>query len=161
MVLGITGHQDIPPTAKKFVEDRIIEVLRSVPGKFIGVSSLASGADQLFAKIVVRMGAELHVVIPCAKYESTFTDKRALNRYHRLLERADKVEVLNHNGPSQSAFLHAGHRVVDLSQMVVAVWDGLNARGKGGTADIVRYAHERAKEVVVVWPSGVSRHKQT
>jgi hypothetical protein len=132
-----------------------------VPGKWTGVSSLASGADQLFAKIVVRMGAELHAVIPCAKYESTFFDKRALNQYHKLLQHAGKVEVLNHKDPSQSAFLHAGHRVVDLSQMVVAVWDGLNARGKGGTADIVRYAQEQAKEVVVVWPSGVSRQKQT
>jgi hypothetical protein len=160
MVVGVTGHQDIPPAAKKFVKDKITEVLRNIDGNFSGVSSLASGADQLFAEIVVRMGAELHVVIPCNKYESTFSDKRALNQYHELLQQAGKVEVLNHKGPSQSAFLDAGHRVVDLSQLVVAVWDGLNARGKGGTADIVRYAQELAKEVVVVWPSGVSRQKQ-
>jgi hypothetical protein len=161
MVVGITGHQDIPPAARKFIEHRITDLFRSMPGKWVGVSSLASGADQLFAKIALRMGAELYAVIPCANYESTFADKRALNLYQRLFQQAGKVEVLNYKAPSQSAFLHAGHRVVDLCQVVVAVWDGLNARGKGGTADIVRYAQKRAKEIVVVWPSGVSRQKQT
>jgi hypothetical protein len=156
MVLGITGHQDIPHAAKKFAKDRIADVLCRIEGGITGVSSLASGADQLFARIVVRIGAELHVIIPCEGYEATFTSKLELNQYR---EKANRVEMLNHKEPSQAAFLDAGHRVVDVSEMIVAVWDGLDARGRGGTADIVRYAKERGKEVVVVWPPGLSRSK--
>jgi hypothetical protein len=46
---------------------------------------------------------------------------------------------------------------VDLSDLLIAVWDGKEAKGKGGTADIVRYARERDTEVVVLWPPGGSR----
>ena len=161
MVVGVTGHQDIPPAATKFVKDRIAILLCKVSGKITAVSSLASGADQLFAKIALGLGAELHVIVPCDKYESTFSNERTLNQYRKLLRDAGKVEVLKHKGPSMSAFLDAGRHVVDISQLVIAVWDGLKSRGKGGTADIVRYARQRDKEVVVIWPTGVARIKQT
>jgi hypothetical protein len=110
-----------------------------------------------FAKLIVDIGAELHVVIPCEGYEATFKNKQALIQYRDLLQQANSVEVLGHQSPSEPAFLNAGHRVVDLSDIVIAVWDGREARGTGGTADIVRYAKERGKEVLLVWPSGVSR----
>ena len=86
---------------------------------------------------------------------------RTIPLRHELLQQAGEVVVLNHRGPSQAAFLDAGRRVVDLSQLVVAVWDGLNARGKGGTADVVRYARKRGKEVVFAWPAGIIRFKKT
>jgi hypothetical protein len=38
-----------------------------------------------------------------------------------------------------------------------AVWDGKVTKGKGGTADIVRYARNRGREVVVLWPAGICR----
>jgi len=157
MVVGVTGHQDIPDAAFVFVEKGIVRVLRRLGSEFTGVSSLATGADQLFAETVLRMGGRLHVVIPCDKYETTFVDSRALDLFRHLLEKADMVEMLKHPRPSEKAFLDAGHRVVELSQVLVAVWDGREARGKGGTADIVYYARARGTEVVVVWPSGIAR----
>jgi hypothetical protein len=157
MVIGVTGHQDIPGAALAVVEKGIARVLRRLGSEFTGVSSLAAGADQLFAEIVLRMGGRLHVVIPCNKYETAFIDGRAFNGFRYLLEKAHTVEMLEHARPSEEAFLDAGRRVVELSQILVAVWDGRDARGRGGTADIVHYARERGTEVVVVWPTGIAR----
>ena len=67
------------------------------------------------------------------------------------------IEQLDHNSPSEEAFLDAGQHVVDRSDRLIAVWDGDDAQGKGGTGDVVRYARERGIEVIVVWPEGVKR----
>lgn len=157
MVVGVTGHQDIPAAALAFVEKGITSVLRRLGNEFTGVSSLAGGSDQLFAETVLHLGGRLHVVIPCEGYEKTFVNGRALDSFRHLLESADMVETLEHPSPSEDAFMDAGRRVVELSQILVAVWDGQESRGKGGTADIVHYARERRTKVVVVWPSGIIR----
>ncbi len=51
----------------------------------------------------------------------------------------------------------AGQRVVDLTELVVVVWDGEVARGVGGTADIVDYAKAKGRELLIVWPDNVVR----
>jgi hypothetical protein len=40
---------------------------------------------------------------------------------------------------------------------LVAVWDGLPARGVGGTAEVVADARELGLPVEVVWPAGAWR----
>ncbi|WP_237707452.1 hypothetical protein [Serinicoccus profundi] len=79
------------------------------------------------------------------------------HRFQQLLAAATKVEQLNYRQPSEDAYLAAGRRVVDLCDVLVAVWDGLPAQGKGGTADVVEYAREVGKPVEVVWPAGLTR----
>ena len=59
--------------------------------------------------------------------------------------------------PSEAAFLAAGRLVVERSDVLAAVWDGKPARGSGGTADVVDYAKELRREVVVIWPEGLER----
>lgn len=157
IVVGATGHQNVPDAALAFVEEGIAQVLGRLASDFTGVSSLAAGADQLFAKIVLRMHGRLNVIVPCAKYDKAFVDDATLSLYRHLLEKADAVETLKYAYPSEEAFLEAGRRIVTLSQILVAVWDGQESRGKGGTADIVRYARERGIKTFVVWPPGTAR----
>jgi hypothetical protein len=84
----------------------------------------------------------LHAVIPCYGYEGTFASQDDLRHFLALRKSAAILETLNYPEPSEEAFLAAGHRVVELSDLLIAVWDGKVARGKGGTADIVGYARE-------------------
>jgi len=156
MIVGITGHQDIPEDSLESVEEGIAQTLARFI-RPIGLSSLAAGADQIFAKNVLRVGGRLHVILPCKGYEGTFSDSEALDRFRELLTRAERVEELGYDHPSEEAFFDAGRRIVDLSDVLVAVWDGHEARGKGGTADIVRYAKGKRVGVVVIWPPCVSR----
>jgi hypothetical protein len=157
MNIGITGHQSIPKEALSYVDAGIKKLLASLPEEPTGVSCLAAGADQLFARALLQRGGRLQVIIPSADYESTFDDPSDLEAYRDLLRRADAVEQLQYVAPSEEAFLAAGKRVAELSQMLVAVWDGRGSKGKGGTADIVDYARDHGKEVIVVWPAYVTR----
>jgi len=156
MVVGATGHQDIPTAALAAIRGGIEKALGRVAKPLEGVSSLAEGADQLFAELVLREGGRLRAVIPSPRYEETFTAD-GLHRYRALLEAAADVETLDYPAPSEEAYLAAGKRVVDLSDRLIAVWDGQAARGLGGTADIVTYAHQTRKAVEVIWPEGVHR----
>jgi hypothetical protein len=158
-VIGVTGHQQLPGIAREYVEnefERIISETNSSEETW-GVTSLAIGADQLFARTVLFAGGKLEVVIPCAGYESTFAAPDDLRSFKSLLARATKVDHLNFNEPSEDAFFEAGCRVVDVCQELVAVWDGAEARGLGGTAHIVKYARKLGRPVTVVWPEGVQR----
>jgi hypothetical protein len=49
----------------------------------------------------------------------------------------------------EEAYEKAGCYMVDRSDVVVALWDGESARGRGGTAAIVAYARDR--DVPLVW----------
>ena len=155
-VIGATGHQNIPPEAVGHVASGIQDVLLLHREGLVGVCSLAAGTDQLFAQAVLDAGGALHVVVPCERYEETF-GPADLPLYDRLLAAAQRIETLEHPEPTEAAFLDAGHRVADLCDLLVAVWDGKRARGLGGTADVVQYARAAGREVVIVWPPGLTR----
>jgi len=155
--VGVTGHQTIPLRAVGFIEANIERSLRTDRVDLVGVSSLAAGSDQVFARIVLRLGGQIHAVVPCANYEAAFGDTKALEEYRELLNSAAVVECLPHKGPSEEAFLDAGRRVVRRSDRLIAIWDGHAARGKGGTGDIVHYARKRGLGVEVIWPEGIQR----
>ncbi|WP_128645737.1 hypothetical protein [Rhodococcus sp. BS-15] len=155
MRVGFSGHQQMPQEALNFASDVINEYLVEHEGA-TGICSLAAGSDQLFAKAVVDRGHQLHVVIPCENYESTF-DRESLDMYRSLLVAASWTEVLDFDAPSEEAFFAAGKRVADLSDELLAVWDGQSSRGLGGTADVVAYTRGLNKNVHVIWPDGLKR----
>lgn len=155
-VIGASGHQDIPKAGLEFVRKGIERAIDRFRGDVTGISSLAEGADQIFAEAILRRAAILKVIVPCEGYETTFSHA-GLRSYQHLLSRASSIEALKHKSPSEDAYLDAGHRVVDASEVLIAVWDGKRARGQGGTADIVEYAKQQGREVVVVWPPGMRR----
>jgi hypothetical protein len=155
--VGITGHQNIPTDAQPFVIDGIRKTLAECGTRVLGVSCLAAGADQLFASIVLELGGSLKAVIPCERYEESFTSSLAKEAFAEFLARSDECETLSYSQPTEQAYLDAGKRVVELSELIIAVWDGRPSKGKGGTADIVGYARERGKNAVVIWPQNTDR----
>jgi len=157
MRIGVTGHQDIPAEALEYVIQSINGALDGAKDSLVGVSSLAVGADQIFASLVLERGGRLEVILPSNGYEKTFSRSKDLRRFRSLLERATTIETLSFTEPSEEAYLAAGCRIVDLSEVLLAIWDGEPAKGKGGTADIVQYAKSRGARFEVVWPAGTVR----
>jgi len=152
MRIGISGHQNIGcPETVDWVRQQMLQYLRTHDIS-AGVSSLAVGADQLFASAVVERKIPLEVVIPCDRYEATFTDSEALANYRALLNAAATKRVLNFMEPSEEAFLQAGRLVVDSSDAMVLVWDGNPAAGRGGTGDIAKYASARGRSYFWINP---------
>lgn len=147
----------MPDEARRHARLGMQALLADLGPPLVGVTSLAAGADQLFAETVHVLGGRLHVIIPSRHYGSTFVNPSDRDSYRRLLARADTVDTLAFAQPSEEAFFAAGKAVVDASDLMCAVWDGMPAQGVGGSADVVSYARSRAKVVEVIWPKGLSR----
>ena len=149
MKVGITGHQKLPQLSDwDWVNVEMRRVLEALDPPLIGISSLAVGADQLFAEVVLERGGTLEVVIPFEGYDDKFTQREDRETYLSLLASASDVEVLDKFGSEEEAYLTAGERVCDRSDFLLAVWDGQPAAGLGGTADIVQYARDSQKKLI-------------
>ena len=153
--LAITGHRGL--TAELEAEiDRMIRAAVAENGSVIGVSCLADGADAVFAQAVLDAGGALVAVLPAARYRETLPEAYG-PVYDALLAQAGKVVQLEHVTPDPHAYMEAGKRMVDESDALLAVWDGLPGRGPGGTADVVAYARSKDVPVTVLWPEGAVR----
>ena len=156
--IGCTGHQTLSPLTRRHVAAALAaQVARIDSELLVGLCSLAIGADQVFAHVLLASGGRLHAIIPCQGYADTFEDKRAREEFERLLSAAHEVTELPFFEPSEEAFMSAGREVADRCDLLLAVWDGQPAAGLGGTADVVSHANDRGKFVEVVWPDGSSR----
>ena len=126
------------------------------PAKLYFVSALADGADTLAAKRALDKKWRLLAPLPFCKdvYAADFSteDRAALDEF---LSRADAVTELDGLRGSvaleEKAYLQAGVMTVMQSDFVVAIWDGEEARGIGGTAMIKEEALAAGK--LVIWIS--------
>jgi hypothetical protein len=149
--VGVTGHQRLDdPAPWPWVASAIREQLAGLPPPLIAVTSLAVGADQLLAQLVIERGGKIHAVLPFADIERSFSPEH-IPVYRELVKQAT-VEVLYTPGTDEDAYLAAGQRVVQLSDIVLAVWNGKAAKGKGGTADVVAYAICRGVPLIHIDP---------
>ena len=153
MRIGITGHQKLePPSIWKWVGAELDQFVGKLRPPLTGISSLAAGADQLFATTILRHGGALEVIVPFAEYDSTFSEDADRQMYLSLLERASRVDVLMRDGTDEEAYFAAGKTLVDRSDLLVSIWDGKAASGLGGTGDIVAYALNLTKQIIHLNP---------
>ncbi|MEU9203571.1 hypothetical protein [Streptomyces sp. NPDC048332] len=155
--IGVTGHRSIPREAHDHVLASMREAFRGFDGSVEALSSLAVGADQLFADLALAHGAQLTVVIPSGDYEACFADEAELARYRALKARAVREVRLDYPHSTDEAYYAAGAYIADHCDRLIAVWDGRPARGLGGTGDIVTYARGLGRPVTVIWRDGVER----
>lgn len=151
MRIGITGHQRLKGrTGWVEVRARLDEVLGQVAEPLIGLTSLAIGADQMFAEAVLARGGSIEAIIPFEGYELKFVEGEARQAYRRLLRLASKVETLERRRSDEEAYYAAGRRIVERSDRMIAVWDGQPAAGLGGTADVVEYCRLMRKPLTII-----------
>ena len=116
------------------------------------LSSLAEGADCLVAQAALQLGYQLHVVLPFARhiYAEDFVTPDAQHVFAALLGQAQTVlELPGARQDRPAAYLAAGRYLLAHSQLLLTLWDGLPAKGEGGTGQIVTEAGER--HLVTVW----------
>jgi len=154
--VGITGHQGLTSATESSIRTSIADYLKSKTDP-IGVTSLAEGADQIFAEQVVAAGGALEVVVPADHYEDSFQTDSARDNYRRLRTVSKAVIQLDFTKPSEDAYWAAGKKIAEECDELLAVWDGKPAVGHGGTGDVVDYARKIGKTVVIIWPDGASR----
>lgn len=103
-----------------------------------------------------RTGARLEVVVPADQYRDGLPDWHH-PVYDRLLESAAAVHRTRYSESNEAAHMAGSEVLVAQVDKLLAVWDGLPARGYGGTADVVAYARQRGVPVEVLWPQGARR----
>ncbi|MEL7488746.1 MAG: ABC transporter substrate-binding protein [Pseudomonadota bacterium] len=157
MKIGVSGHRYRDAADWEWTRRAIVDVFIEHPTA-VGWSSIAVGADQIFAEAALVFGRGLVAVIPA--YESYAEEFSGRDRrvYDMTLARAKKVIRVS-EGAREAAFLRAGQKIVRNVDLMALVWDGAPAQGAGGTADIVdcvRQLKSGGQKMIDIIVSGVS-----
>ena len=162
VIIGFTGHRDIPPEYIAYLERRVeaqlLSIRRMYPNCPITVlSSLAEGADRLCARSALKTGCRLAAPLPMEQdeYEKDF-DEISTHDFRELLSRCDEVFTVcpiepkpaPDGDPARSYYYRqAGLYVAKRAHILIALWDGaekLSPEG-GGTYETICFArHENA-----------------
>ena len=158
-VVGFTGHRQLrDPEGVARAVATVLEELRGRGGaEWIALSSVAAGADLVFARTARRLGLgwEALLPLPPADFRADFTPE-AWSGVETLLAEAEHVRVVSEGASREDAYLDCGMETVNQCDVLVAVWDGGDARGRGGTAEIVAYARELGRPLVIIDPSDLA-----
>ncbi|MGZ2412479.1 hypothetical protein ACUXST_001908 [Sphingomonas sp. F9_3S_D5_B_2] len=115
------------------------------------VSPLADGADQLAAEAALDLGFRMHAVLPFSRedYRASLMGNGALARFDALLARSECVlELPGDPADDFDAYVMTGRATIAHCDLLIAVWDGLSPRGRGGTAEVVDLAMARGSPVL-------------
>lgn len=152
MNIGITGHQQRDEADWAWARLALAKYLSSIDiASIVGWSSLAAGADQLFAQEVLKLGGDLTAVVPLSNYDECFEKEDDLLEYRRLLAASARVFQLE-NVDRQSAFFAASKLIVQNCETLIAIWDEEPSHGRGGTADVVHFALSKGRDVRIFNP---------
>lgn len=102
------------------------------------LSGLAAGADILAAEEALERGIAVLGCLPMAQaeYEEDFTPDE-LARFRRVLPRCRDVLVVGTSAKREQGYVDVADFIAYYCHVLVAFWDGLPARGPGGTAQVV------------------------
>lgn len=156
LYIGITGHRDIrdedKPRLKQMIKNKIEEKIAQCPDTPVVVlTPLAEGADRLAAYAAMECGITYIAPLPMPvdEYRKDFTSPESLDEFNELLAKADlwfelpvpegtSVEELQHNPDKRDdQYYNIGFYIARQSQMLIALWDGIDNKKRGGTAHIV------------------------
>lgn len=155
--IAVTGHINLTPSTVPLVEQGIRDAVASYVGaELVGVSCIAAGADQIFAKVVLELGGKLEVILPSSNYRERKVTPDNLATFDDILSRATTVRHKPFPEPDKNAYKAANAALLTSADRLVAVWDGRPSDG-AGTADVVEHARSRGLPVDVVWPDGAER----
>jgi len=160
--VGVTGHRYLDSNDPalvtavrenlKLIESRCRKGTAATPVGLTVVSALAEGADRIVAREGIGRGASLEVVLPLPldDYLTDFKSDTSRSEFCALLvDHASAITELP-AAERDEAYERAGRVIVDRSDVLLALWDGEPARGRGGTAEIVAYARQQGVPVLQV-----------
>ncbi len=177
--VGVTGHRtgpklpdEVAPAVRATVERLFAQMNQAFadtvnsaqwafgdePPELVVVSALAEGADRIVAEAGLGNGAALEVVLPAARgfYEHDFESAGSKAAYRALLANARSVFELD--SPDGTLAEKRGYEAAGLimlahSDILIAVWDGGEAAGIGGTANIVQQAVSEGMPILLINPA--------
>jgi len=173
LTAAIVGHRLNRIADPAAVQTRLEGILRTIelalddmagdpaPARLRLISALAEGADQLAvsAATAVGLGWDAVLPFPVEVYEQDFSPGEVRTAFRDLLAQAGSILVLDGKGVGAErdrAYDAAGKALLDNCDVLIAVWDGLPGRGRGGTHDVVEEAVRRHIPIITMAPDGSS-----
>jgi len=152
-VVGFTGHRQLKDAAG--VQRVIGEVLASLRTEkqveWLALSSIAEGADMMFARTALRLGFGWEAVLPMPPVEFRHDFRPEVwVEVESLLAHAEHARVIGERSHRDDAYLDCGMETVNHCDVLLAVWDGERSRGRGGTAEIITYARDLGRPVIII-----------
>lgn len=162
ITLGVTGHRDLVPDEMSAIGDHfrhLVDELRAQYPRlgFRVITGLAKGADQLIAKESLRLrdaGYPVEVFsvlpMPLAEYRHDFEggDLAAFDHLYRELEaKGCLILEMPMTERRTVAYVNFGRYLIDHTDILVSVWDGLLNGNPGGTGHVTQQASDRAVQV--------------
>jgi hypothetical protein len=148
----VRSHAGLSPEQTQFSD---------APAVLRAISPLAEGSDRMFAEQALDLGYALCCPMPFSQeeFEKDFMPPDALEensvaRFQGFLQRARAgagltIFELDGDRADKDVYGVAGRVVLNQSDLLIAVWDGHEAAGRGGTVDTLRDAVKY--HVPVLW----------
>ncbi|MEA4912447.1 MAG: hypothetical protein VB092_07575 [Oscillospiraceae bacterium] len=149
IVVGVTGHRALRPQDRQIlfalVTQQLVSIRERCPhSPVVMLNSVAAGADLLCAQAALELGIPLLCALPfpLESYRADF-DAESARQLDGVLARAAEVFCACADVPvgareRDGAYRKAGAYVADRCQLLLALWDGGDARAEGcGTAETV------------------------
>jgi len=156
LYIGITGHRDIrdedKPALKELIKKILNEKIRQCPDTPIVVlTPLAEGADRLAAWAAIECGISFICPLPMPEneYRNDFSSPESLQEFEILLKKAEMwfdiplpegtlaEDLQNSKAKREEQYYQIGFFIARYSQLLIALWDGIEHVKRGGTAHIV------------------------
>ncbi|GIJ23589.1 hypothetical protein [Micromonospora lutea] len=158
--VGITGHINLTSATELLVAEAIrVELLRISDQPVHGVTCLAAGTDQIFARVLVDCGGTYEVILPAPDYRDTIAAARRA-AFDELLDRATEVIHTGHRTSGTAAYVAANRQLLLRVQRLLAVWDGAPGCHDASTDRMVGWARERGIPTTVIWPADARRTRE-
>jgi len=146
MILGITGHRPSVLGCGYSTPNPIYDkVCGELFAKFneLGVSKIISGMalgiDQWSVQVAMKMSIPYIAAVPCDNQDSRWP-KESQEKFKYFLDNASEVVVVSPGAYSPEKMHIRDRWIVDHSESLLAVWNGI---AKGGTYGTIRYAQSQ------------------
>lgn len=162
--VGISGHRDLKSSEIPEYREKVMDILKGIIRKYESreisiITPLAEGADRLVAKCAIALGLGYEVLLPMPTelYIEDFPNTQ--KEFFALCDTSIGVEVLplcegntldniaQYGDERDRQYLKVGKKVVDRSEAMLFLWDGVDNGLTGGTADIKKYAEGKNKVI--------------
>ena len=163
LIVSVTGHRDLRADDVPALTVAVRGIFEQFRSKYpstplVLLTALASGADQLVARVAKSMGIAYRVPMPLPEqeYRKDFKDADAA-AFDELLAAAEERYFVGFVGdnaagnvgdPDRRArqYAEAGAYMARISHVLIALWNGKPTDAIGGTARVVQYRLDGAPE---------------
>lgn len=162
LYVGITGHRPnrMPEKHWHRIKNDLNMVMAEIEAEHRGrrpmlLSGLAEGADRLAAFVALGRSWKLQTILAFhrTRFEKDFADAFAIGEFRAALGASTKVEEPKRSAhlgkPPEDGYYAVGQRLLALSDILIAVWDGQGSQGRGGTVEVIEEA--RTRGIPVIW----------